>query len=546
MTTTVVGDDAIDPDKEAAAAAVAKLWNNVRLAVVDVETVTHQGEFWAVAVGIVTCRMGTVRGKWQTLIDPGVPIDATSAAIHHLTNDHLVGEPDFAAVADIIRRALTPAPGELLVFVAHNANFDSGVLRHEYERIGQQMPDLRVLDTQKRLPGHAGVNRDGLSLRALCDALDIRHDRPHDALADAVVTAEAVVALLARAASNGEDDFTKLLDAVSGPDTTLTVTEVTPSMMRHHDPLPTVPADHAATHSTTLSKRAGSKMLAAWRRDAAECAELRCHVLADRVATADKPDDVLLAELDAVLDDCIHFGDVPGAATVLGAMLPLLERVPPFDRTTRKNPALVWSAVLAPRLAGVGRCGADRCPHCARLEPCPLDVWPDALAVPALGPFTVRHARDFLRTTEVHRSVWATWTNNGHEQVADAALVHLIWFWEDLGQRVRSTQVAQLAWHHGCRHPDVTAVYVRQVAAALDTKSLRRAMAITRLTMRRRDGSTHEGWHRLEARYRQAAAALERSQVRWSGYFDADGNPVPVRRHHPETPRRTRPRRFQR
>lgn len=29
-----------------------------------------------------------------------------------------------------------------------------------------------------------------------------------------------------------------------------------------------------------------------------------------------------------------------------------------------------------------------------------------------------------------------------------------------------------------------------------------------------------------------------------SGRFDEDGNPIPLRRHHPETPKRTRPTRF--
>jgi DNA polymerase-3 subunit epsilon len=129
------------------AAAVAALWAGVRLAVVDVETLTDGDELRVVSVGVVTARAGLVRGKWQTLVNPGVSVDAGSAGVHRLTDEHLEGEPSFAEIADIVRGALTPSPGELLVFVAHNVGFDAGVLRAEYERIDEELPELPILDT---------------------------------------------------------------------------------------------------------------------------------------------------------------------------------------------------------------------------------------------------------------------------------------------------------------------------------------------------------------------------------------------------------------
>jgi hypothetical protein len=46
------------------------------------------------------------------------------------------------------------------------------------------------------------------------------------------------------------------------------------------------------------------------------------------------------------------------------------------------------------------------------------------------------------------------------------------------------------------------------------------------------------------AKRAQLLGRLEGRRLRPSGELDEDGNPVPVRRHHPEEPRRARPRRF--
>jgi hypothetical protein len=58
------------------------------------------------------------------------------------------------------------------------------------------------------------------------------------------------------------------------------------------------------------------------------------------------------------------------------------------------------------------------------------------------------------------------------------------------------------------------------------------------------DGSAHDGWTRLQARSHQFGGQLARLMVRPPDDFDAEGNPVPIRRHHPETSRRPRPSRF--
>jgi hypothetical protein len=53
-----------------------------------------------------------------------------------------------------------------------------------------------------------------------------------------------------------------------------------------------------------------------------------------------------------------------------------------------------------------------------------------------------------------------------------------------------------------------------------------------------------EGWTKLAAKRGQLLGRFTRLRLRPSGQLDDDGNPVPVRRHHPGEPRRTRARRF--
>ena len=59
-----------------------------------------------------------------------------------------------------------------------------------------------------------------------------------------------------------------------------------------------------------------------------------------------------------------------------------------------------------------------------------------------------------------------------------------------------------------------------------------------------REGSTHEGWQRLQSRQAQLDGRRRRLEFQPSGKTGEDGNPIPVRIHHPAQPKRTRPARF--
>jgi DNA polymerase III epsilon subunit-like protein len=528
---------------------LAALWGTARIVVVDCETVRTDEGLRAVSVAAVTCRGGFVRGKWQTLIDPEVPVDADSVRIHGLTDDHLAGEPTFAEIAPTLLAALEPHGDEQVVFAAHNVAFDITVLRSELQRLDLDLPNVVVLDTMGLLPSVAGVTVTDRSLAELCRALDIGHERSHDALFDAVVCADAVVELIARAAEAGHTNLDELLERVSGAKTTLTVEPLDLAKLFRPARSRGLPAEHVATHTTLLSPRAGARMLDDWRNQVVGCARLRCRHLDDRVANAGPHPARIIPLLETVLDDRLDEGDTAGAATVLGALLPLLEHLPPrAGRLGFRNATLAWAQQWRPRLDTLGRCGRrDQCPTCRRGDPCPLDTWPSHVAQLALGD-PDRYARGFFETTgkEAGTGAYTVWRNKGLDRVADAAVWECVSYWRNVGQRTRADQLAQLAVGVSCHHPDVASIYAANVAAAGTATDLTAALHACDLILAHAGDDTSDGWVRLRARRNQIAGRLQRLSVRPSGQIDEDGNPIPVRRHHPITPRRTRTPRFQR
>lgn len=531
------------------AAALAALWGTTRFVVVDTETIIEGDDLRCVSVAVVTCRKGFVLGKWQSLVNAQASVDPGSLRIHGLTDEHLADQPLFEDVADALRNVMTPADGEQVVFVAHNARFDVGVLRGEFVRIGQEMPDLPVLDTQGKFPRVVGVTPASRSLQDLCIALGIVHDREHDAMADATVCAEAAVALMRLAAAKGVRSTDELLAAVSGEDTTLTVSAVSAKSLRSRKRGRMLPEEHVEGHAEFLGPRAGTKMLAAWEAQVAECAELRCGHLAARVDLAGPDPAKLLPYVDAVLQDRCSAGDTAGAATVLGALLPLMSYLPPLSvKLGTRRAQVAWARARAPQLDALGRCaGRDLCPACREGEPCPLDLWPGAIASLALGDITASpKAFVWPNGRNAGRGGHLEWRRWGLDRMADEGVWLCVVYWRSVGQPTRADQVVELAWRAGCRHPDVADAYAGLIAAPGRLADIRSALAAAKVAMRTRNDSTCDGWNRLRGRIAQLEARRARLHVRLSDQFDQDGNAIPIRRHTPAAPRRTRPGRFER
>ncbi len=106
-----------------------------RLAFVDLETTgTSPARCRITEVGVVS--VARVDDDWQvdewsTLVDPGEPIPPAIRFLTGITDEMVAGAPRFADIAEGLRERLQGA-----VFVAHQARFDYGFLRAEFDRIG--------------------------------------------------------------------------------------------------------------------------------------------------------------------------------------------------------------------------------------------------------------------------------------------------------------------------------------------------------------------------------------------------------------------------
>lgn len=531
--------------------AVSSLWGGVRVVVIDIETTRSPGgggPLRVVSVAAVTCRGGSVRGKWQRLVNPQVPIDSVSQAIHGITDQHVEGEPAFADVAASLLSLLTPKDGEQLVLCAHNVGFDVGVLRHELELVGIELPDLPVLDTMGKLANLVGVHPPTRSLSDLIATLGITNSRPHDAMADAVACADAAVELLSRAAAQGRTDFDVLLAEVSDKKTTSSIRASKKSFGGLRSRAKALPPTHMEGHSEVLSLRAGVTQVKAWQVEVAECSALRCRHLDQRVLQAEAPVLKRMEALEVVLEDLCTANDTAGAATVLGAMTPLLAVIDPYNTTTSlRSYVMQWVLYWSPRLTPLGRCSEDDyCPACRRHEACPLDAWPDFVGPLALGP-AATSAKGFFQTSgvEVGTGGYTTWKRRGvDERVVDAVLFACTKYLRSISNGVKADQIVRLAWKVGCRHPDIADAWSGLLATPGRLGDLEAATRVCNEALKLQDGSTSDAWLRLISRRSQLAGRAQRLAFRPSGSFDEDGEPIPARSHHPSTPRRTRTPRF--
>jgi DNA polymerase III epsilon subunit-like protein len=188
-------------------------WTDFDYAVVDVEGNGQQPPD-LVEISIVAIKNGTIGRATSWLVRPSRPITAMARRFHRITDDQVADAPTVAEIDGELRVALDD-----MVFVAHNASVDLGV-------VSRELPGFRpthVLDTLKLarrlLPG-----RDSYKLGALVDAFGLADDLPselvpHRATYDAIVCARLFVHLTTPP-SRDPLTFNELLDTVAAKPTT--------------------------------------------------------------------------------------------------------------------------------------------------------------------------------------------------------------------------------------------------------------------------------------------------------------------------------------
>jgi DNA polymerase-3 subunit epsilon len=149
------------------------------LAIVDLETTgAHPAWDRVTEIAVIEVADGAVVSEWSTLVNPGTSIPPWIQALTGITNAMVAGAPDFEDLAAGLYERL-----EGRIFVAHNARFDYGFLRHAFERAGMrfQARTLCTVKLSRRLyPRHARHNLD-----SLIDRHQLQCNARHRALGDA-------------------------------------------------------------------------------------------------------------------------------------------------------------------------------------------------------------------------------------------------------------------------------------------------------------------------------------------------------------------------
>ena len=153
------------------------------LAIVDLETTGGRPAWDRVTeIAVLEIAQGEIVSEWSTLVNPETSIPSWIQSLTGISDDMVAEAPTFDALARDLHERLQ---GRL--FVAHNARFDYGFLRHAFARSGLQF-QARTLCTvrlSRRLyPGHARHNLDSLIERHHL-RFDVQGAARHRALGDA-------------------------------------------------------------------------------------------------------------------------------------------------------------------------------------------------------------------------------------------------------------------------------------------------------------------------------------------------------------------------
>jgi len=134
------------------------------LAIVDLETTgTRAASDRITEIGVLEVERFEVTCEWSTLVNPGVAVPSEIQALTGLTHAMLAQAPRFAELAHELHERLAGR-----IFVAHNARFDFGFLRREFDRAGIKFQPRAICGVKlaRRLyPRERGHDLDSLIAR---------------------------------------------------------------------------------------------------------------------------------------------------------------------------------------------------------------------------------------------------------------------------------------------------------------------------------------------------------------------------------------------
>ncbi|MEB3328983.1 MAG: 3'-5' exonuclease [Candidatus Sericytochromatia bacterium] len=154
-----------------------------------------------IEVACISYVQGRPLDRFETLIDPGVPIPPFITRLTGISPGMVVGQPASAEAIARFAAYLAARPGH---FVAHNAAFDERFLRHEFACAGQPWPFTGRWCTV-RLSRHCLPDLPRHNLDALIRHFGLAHGPRHRAMGDVEATGQAFWRLVASLAPDGPE-----------------------------------------------------------------------------------------------------------------------------------------------------------------------------------------------------------------------------------------------------------------------------------------------------------------------------------------------------
>lgn len=177
-------------------------------AVIDVETTgLHPGSNHRIAeIAIVhVSPAGGIESSWSTLVNP--QRDLGAQWVHRIRRADIALAPTFDEIAGEVGARLAQR-----VFVAHNAAFDRGFVRAEFDRAGLRLPGVGEPSLCTMRWGSRLLPGRPRTLAECCSAAGVELVDAHQALADAMATARLLSCLL----EAGEpDEWAELVEAAT-------------------------------------------------------------------------------------------------------------------------------------------------------------------------------------------------------------------------------------------------------------------------------------------------------------------------------------------
>ena len=163
----------------------------VEFSVLDVETTGLSArENHVIEIGIVKIKNLKIASKFQSFVNPGCKIPYFITQFTGITDEDIIDAPFFSELADKIENVIGDS-----VISAHNLSFDDSFLKYEFFRTGREPLSNHKICTLK-IARRLYPSLKSKSLSSITQYLRLKNSNAHRALADAEVTARALIKMI--------------------------------------------------------------------------------------------------------------------------------------------------------------------------------------------------------------------------------------------------------------------------------------------------------------------------------------------------------------